>query len=178
MSDLVWSPSAERVASAQITAFTNWLRSKRGLEFDNYETLWRWSTSELEPFWSAVWEYFGIVARKRYTRVLSNDDMPYTRWFEGAELNFVDQVFRHRTLRSPALIYESEWGLTGEMSWTELERQVAAMANTFRALDVRPGDRVVGYLPNIPQTVVGFLAAASIGAIWSVCAPDMGPLGV
>lgn len=178
MSEVVWSPSAERIASAQITAFTNWLRSKRGLEFENYEALWCWSTSEPEAFWSAVWEHFGIVARKPYTRVRSKHDMPDTRWFAGAELNFVDQVFRHRALQSPALIYESEGGLTREMSWAELERQVAALAHTLRALGVVPGERVVGYLPNIPQTVIAFLAAASVGAIWSVCAPDMGPLSV
>jgi len=174
----IWMPSPERIATARITAFTNWLRAERGLAFQDYEALWSWSTSEPEAFWSGVWEHFGVIARKPHTRVCSDDEMPQTRWFEGAELNFVDQVFRHRNLQTPALIYESEAGPAGELDWAELERRVAALAHTLRELGVVRGDRVAAYLPNIPQTVIAFLAVASIGAIWSVCAPDLGPVSV
>lgn len=174
----IWTPSPERIASARVTSFTNWLRLRRNLKFTTYEDLWRWSISETEAFWSAVWEHFGIVCRSPYSRVRSPDGMPATRWFDGAELNFVDQVFRHRTLMSPALLYESEASGSGTVSWPELERQVGALAKTLRRLGVQRGDRVVGYLPNVPQTIIAFLASASIGAIWSVCAPDMGPVSV
>lgn len=174
----VWTPAPERVEAARISAFTRWLRQKHGLEFADYESLWSWSTREPEAFWAAVWDHFGVVARSPYTRVRSAEGMPGTRWFEGAQLNLVDQVFRHRHLASPALIYEGETGLAGELSWPELERQVAALARSLRALGVTRGDRVAAYLPNIPHTVVAFLAVASLGAIWSVCAPDMGPVSV
>lgn len=174
----IWSPTAERRQAAQITLFRAWLRDVRGVTFDDYEALWSWSVSEPEAFWSSVWDYFGIVASKPYVRVRSPDDMPGTRWFEGAELNFVDQVFRHRSRPGAALIHQSEAGAVGEVSWAELERQVSALAHTLRGFGVVRGDRVVGYLPNIPHAVVAFLATASIGAIWSICAPDIGPVSV
>ena len=174
----LWQPSAERIADAQITHFLNWLGTSRKLVFADYEALWSWSVEHQEAFWAAVWDYFGIIARRPYQSVRSDAAMPMTRWFEGAELNFVDQIFRHRALPGPALMYESEAAGRGEISWPELERQVAALADTLRRLGVTRGDRVIGYLGNIPQTVVGLLASASVGAIWSVTAPDMGPLSV
>ncbi|WP_161814296.1 acetoacetate--CoA ligase [Steroidobacter agaridevorans] len=176
--ELAWEPSAERIASSRISAFTAWLAERRGQRFDSYEALWRWSVERQEDFWAAIWEYFAVVAERGYDSVLSNSSMPGVRWFEGARLNFVDQIFRHRELASPAIIFESEAGGRGEISWKELEQQVAAVARTLRELGVKPGDRVVGYLPNIPQTVIAFLGAASIGAIWSVVSPDMGPVSV
>ena len=174
----VWTPSAERTASARITEFTAWLRSRRGIDFADYESLWRWSVQEPEAFWSAVWEHFGIVARRPYRSVLTAAEMPNARWFDGAELNFVDQVFRHRALPGPAVVFESETGAGGELSWAELERQAGALAETLRRMGVQRGDRVVAYLPNVPQAVIAMLATASVGAIWSICAPDMGPVSV
>ena len=174
----LWEPSSLRKAAARITDFERWLNKHRGLCFSCYDDLWQWSVEDQENFWSAVWEYFDIVVRTPYKQVLPDAVMPGATWFSGVELNFVDQVFRHASPASPAITYESEAGGTGEISWAELQRQVASLAQALRKSGIRQGDRVVAYLPNIPHTVIAFLAAASIGAVWSVCAPDMGPISV
>ena len=174
----LWEPSSLRKAAARITDFERWLNKHRGLCFSCYDDLWQWSVEDQENFWSAVWEYFDIVVRTPYKQVLPDAVMPGATWFSGVELNFVDQVFRNASPASPAITYESEAGGTGEISWAELQRQVASLAQALRKSGIRQGDRVVAYLPNIPHTVIAFLAAASIGAVWSVCAPDMGPIGV
>ena len=173
-----WTPSPERIARSRMTAFTDWLERQRGRRFADYESLWRWSTEQPQEFWTAAWEFLGLRIRRPWTQVMSADPMPHTRWFVGAELNFVDQVFAHRDLPGPALIFDSESRGQGEISWAELERQVAALAASLTRLGVGPGDRVVAYLPNVPEAVVGFLATASLGAIWSVSAPDLGPVSV
>lgn len=151
-----------------------WLRQERGRDFPDYDSLWRWSVSDLEGFWAAAWEYFDIKAYKPYAKVLERREMPGAKWFSGAELNFVDQVFRHKTSTKPAILYASETQPLKNMSWAELHAQVGAVAAHLRALGVKRGDRVVAYAPNTPETIVAFLAVASIGAIWSVCSPDMG----
>ena len=174
----LWRPSAERVARARITDFLAWLRAERSLAFADYESLWRWSVDDLEAFWSAVWQYFDIRASVPYERVLGARSMPGAEWFPGARLNAIDQVFRHVTDARPAIITGNEAGTIGELSWRELQRQVGALAASLRALGVRPGDRVVAILPNVPQTVIAFFACASVGAVWSVCSPDMGPVAV
>lgn len=174
----LWEPGKERVAAARVTAFLAWLEASRALRFADYESLWRWSVESPEAFWDAVWQYFGVIASRPYSRVLSSTKMLEARWFEGAELNFVDQVFRYADLTTAAIIFESEAGGAGELSWPEFQRQVQALAATLRDMGVVRGDRVAAYLPNIPQTIVSFLAVASIGAVWSVCGPDLGQLGV
>lgn len=176
--ELLWAPSEARKRSAHISAYTAWLAQDTGLEFVRYDDLWQWSVDHLEDFWASIWRYFDVASTRPYTRVLSHARMPGARWFEGARINFVDQVFRHRALTAPAIVFESEAAGQGEMSWGELEQQVAALAETLRALGDDPGDRVAAYLPNVPQAVVAFLAVASIGAIWSVCAPEMGQVSV
>jgi acetoacetyl-CoA synthetase len=176
--EAAWCPSPERIARARLTAFTDWLASKRGLQFPHYESLWRWSTDQPQEFWAAAWEFIGLRASRPWTQVMSADPMPHTRWFVDAELNFVDQVFAHRGLVGAALIYDSEAKGKGEVTWPQLERQVAALAATLVRMGVGPGDRVVAYLPNVPEAVIGFLATASLGAIWSISAPDLGPISV
>lgn len=173
----LWRPSPERKAQALVTAFEGWLQRERGLLFDGYEDLWRWSVDEPEAFWSAILGFFDLPMTAPPVRMLDGD-MPRARWFEGARLNFVDQALRHTGLATPAIVYESEAGGTGEVPWETLRHQVGAVASALRGLGVQPGDRVAGYLPNIPQAVVAFLAAASLGAVWSLCAPDMGPVSV
>lgn len=174
----VWTPTEAHIRNANITAYRQWLEQTRGLSFDSYEALWEWSTTEIEAFWESVWEYFDIRSRTPYTSVLSERKMPGAHWFSGATVNYVDQVFRHATAERPAIVFRSEDGRNAEISWAELQRQVAALADSLRRLGVQRGDRVVAYLPNIPETVVAFLASASIGAIWSVCSPDMGTVSV
>ena len=174
----LWRPSPKRVERARITAFLAWLARERGLTFPDYESLWRWSVTDLEGFWSAVWHFFEIRASAPYERVLGRRSMPGVAWFPGARLNVVEQVFRHATAERAAIVAGNETGALEEISWRELERQVSSLAAALRGLGVVPGDRLVAILPNIPQTIVAFLACASVGAVWSVCSPDMGPVAV
>ena len=173
-----WQPSAETVRAARITAFAEWLAAERGLRFPNYDALWRWSVTDLEGFWGAIWDWFAIPAASPPMRVLADARMPGARWFPGATLNYVDQVFRHVTDRRPAIVARNEAGVDRELSWAELQRQTGALAATLRGMGVGRGDRVVAYLPNVPETIVAFLAVASLGAIWSACSPDMGRIAV
>jgi acetoacetyl-CoA synthetase len=171
---LLWSPTAERIERSKLHRFMTWLREERGRDFKDYDSLWRWSVSDLEGFWAAVWDHFELKSYKPYDKVLAKREMPGAQWFTGAELNFVDQVFRHETTARPAILYSSETQPLKQMTWGDLRAQVGAMAAHLRSLGVKRGDRVVAYAPNTPETMVAFLAVASIGAIWSVCSPDMG----
>ncbi|WP_233871508.1 acetoacetate--CoA ligase [Paraburkholderia adhaesiva] len=173
-----WTPSPETVARARVIEFTQWLANERDLSFNDYDALWRWSVDDIDAFWSAIWDWAGIASDTPRGKALADAAMPGARWFPGVQLNYVAQVFRHATPAWPAIVHRNEAGRDGEMSWAELERQVAALAATLRGMGVQRGDRVVAFMPNIPQTVVAFLATASVGAIWSVCAPDMGRLAV
>ena len=174
----LWHASPERVERAHITAFLRWLERERGLTFADYESLWQWSVNDLEGFWGALWHFLDIRASRPYVKVLGAREMPGAQWFVGARLNLVDQVFRHVTESRPAILAGNERGELREVSWTELRSQVASLAGALRELGVVPGDRIVAILPNVPETIVAFLACASVGAIWSVCSPDMGPLAV
>ena len=162
----------------QIRLYQNWLRETRGLSFADYDALWRWSTSDLDAFWQSIWEYFDLQSPTPHSAVLASNTMPGAQWFPGAQVNYVQQVLRHvqpaHAAGMPAVISRNEQGLQRELSWPELQRQVAALALHLRARGVVKGDRVAAYLPNIPEAMVAFLACASLGAIWSICAPDMG----
>ena len=174
---LLWQPNEDRLAKAKITAYMAWL-AQRGQHFSNYEELWQWSVDDLSAFWQSIWEYFDVKSSQAYQQVLANEAMPGAAWFEGAKLNFAEQIFRFNTqglaANKIAIIAESETRDRVEMTWGQLHTQITAVANTLRAMGVQPGDRVVAYLPNIPETVVVFYACASLGAIWSSCSPDMG----
>ena len=185
MSEIIWRPSPERVRDAQLTAYRTWLEQTRGLSFDGYESLWQWSIDSLEDFWQSIWDYFEITSPTPYTRVLDRRVMPGAKWFEGATLNYTAELFRNGRYGSaedkstrPAIVFRNEIGDQPDVSWPELERRVASLAASLVAAGIVAGDRVVAYLPNVPETIVALLAVASIGAVWSVCAPDMGPVGV
>jgi acetoacetyl-CoA synthetase len=178
MENPAWRPSAATIRAAKITAFMDWLAAERGMKFADYDALWHWSVDDLEGFWGAVWDYFAIPAATPRTRVLGDARMPGAQWFPGVTLNYVDQVFRHATTARPAIVSRNEAGVDRELGWAELQRQVGALAASLRGMGVQRGDRVVAYLPNIPETVVAFLAVASLGAIWSACSPDMGRIAV
>ena len=162
----------------QIRRYQDWLQAQHGLRFDDYDALWRWSTTDLDAFWQSVWDYFDLQSPTPHRAVLAKNVMPGAQWFPGAQVNYARQVLRHvdaaQAAGQPALIGRNERGERRELSWPALRRQVAALALHMRAQGVRPGDRVAAYLPNIPETIVAFLACASIGAVWSLCAPDMG----
>jgi acetoacetyl-CoA synthetase len=171
---IVWEPSAERVASATITRYREWLNETRGLELASYGDLWQWSVDELEEFWASIWEFFAVEASAPYVRVLTSRQMPGAEWFPGARLSYAQHVFRDRDPAEVAIRHASELRPLGEWTWGELRAHAGAVAGALRAAGVEAGDRVVAYLPNIPETIAAFLGCASIGATWSSCAPEFG----
>jgi len=174
----LWEPPAGLVERARMTEYMRWLAAERGLDFDGYHDLWRWSVSDLEGFWSSIWDFFGVRADGEYERVLSSHEMPGARWFEGTRLNYAEHVFAGKDDAEPAILHASELRELSELSWGELRARVAAVAAGLRELGVERGDRVVAYMPNIPEAIVAFLASASLGAVWSSCSPDFGPASV
>ncbi|CAM4065498.1 acetoacetate--CoA ligase [Paracidovorax anthurii] len=166
----------------QLRLYQNWLERHRGLAFEDYHALWRWSVTDLDAFWQSVWDYFGLESPTPHTAVLARNAMPGAEWFPGAQVNYARQALRHadaaHAAGQPAIISRNERGRHREIAWPELRRQVAALALHLRAQGVGPGDRVAACLPNIPEALVALLATASLGAIWSVCAPDMGTAAV
>ncbi len=176
--EAIWRPSEERIASARITDYAKWLERERGLSFASYERMWQWSTSDLEGFWRSLWDYFDLRSTQPPVSVLARREMPGAQWFPEVRMNYAAQVLRHAKSERPAIVFGNERGDRVELSWRDLERQVGALAAALRELGVGQGDRVVAYCPNIAQTVVAFLATASLGAVWSVCSPDMGPVAV
>lgn len=172
---LLWQPAAAFQAATVLSRFIRWLEREKGLSFAGYHDLWAWSTREIAPFWAAVWEFFGVRASRPYESVLARRTMPGACWFPGARLNYAENALtRHPQPDRPAIIFRSERTGTVAVSRADLTRQVAAVAAALREMGVTPGDRVVAYLPNIPEAVVAFLACASIGAVWSACSPDFG----
>ena len=162
----------------QIRLYQAWLRDQRGLAFDSYDALWRWSTTDLDAFWQSLWDYFNIQSPTPHTAVLARNTMPGALWFPGAQVNYARQALRHvdaaHAAGQPAIISRNEKGQHRELSWPELRRQVASLALHLKAHGVQPGDRVAAYLPNVPEAMIAFLATVSIGGVWSICAPDMG----
>lgn len=158
----------------QLAAFAKEASSRFGIRPENYADLHRWSIEHPEQFWALVWELDGVVAERPFDEVLTAEEMPNHRWFAGARLNYVDQVLRHQGLPGAAVVSISEDGERSELSWAELRDQVLAFAATLRDLGVGEGDRVVGYLPNGQETIVAFLGAAAVGAVWAGVAPDYG----
>jgi len=161
----------------QLTLFREWLHRERGLAFADYASMWAWSTTDLDDFWRSVWTYHGVESPTPFGSVVSGD-MPTATWFEGAEVNYARHVFSHveraEAAGQPAIIAENESGQTIELGWTTLRRRSASLALELRRQGVGRGDRVAAYLPNVPEAVVAMLACASIGAIWTLCSPDMG----
>lgn len=165
-----WEPTPEGIEAAQITDFARFVESRVGISAPDYQSLWQWSVDDPAAFWGALWDYFDLGERPE--QVLSGDEMPDVRWFPGSRLNYVGQIARQARSDRPAILTVAEGGAVTELSWAELLRRTAAFANTLRSLGVQPGDRVAGYLPNIAEAIIAFLATASIGAIWSACGQD------
>jgi acetoacetyl-CoA synthetase len=174
----IWTPTPGFAEASRMAEYLRWLAARRGRPFGSYDELWHWSVEDLAGFWQSIWDFFDLRSEAPIASVLSEPRMPGARWFEGGRLNYAQQVFRHARAGAPAIRHAGEAQTLAEMSWSELQRQVASVAAALRAMGVAPGDRVAAYLPNVPQTVVAFLAAASVGAVWSVCAPEMGPVAV
>ena len=175
---MLWEPSAELVERSRLSEFMRWLTRERRLAFDGYHELWQWSVDDLDGFWSAIWEFFGVQADGDPSPVLASREMPGARWFPNTSLNYAEHVFAGKRDEKVAILHASELRELRRLRWGELRAQVAAVAAGLRELGVGRGDRVVAYMPNIPEAVVAFLATASLGAVWSSCSPDFGPASV
>lgn len=171
---VLWRPDANFIKKSNLQRYTWWLEVTYGLKFKDYHELWAWSKDNLSLFWKSIWDYFAIKSYSEYSEVVQYKQMPDVSWFAGATLNYSEHIFRQRSPHRPALCFKSERHDLQIISWEELEWQVRAVATYMKNWGIGPGDRVVAYLPNIPQTIVCFLAANSLGAIWSCCSPDFG----
>ena len=176
MSDqsVLWRPTPESIRQSKLKQFEEWLVSRHNLQFGNYQEMWRWSVENPGFFWECCWNYFNIISDTPYQAALQGNEMPFVRWFEGARLNYAEHIFRQRNSTHPALIFQSEQQATREIGWQDLERQVGRLQQFLIRQGITEGDRVVAYLPNIPEAIVAFLAVNSIGAVWSCCSPDFG----
>jgi len=173
--DVLWRPPPDARERFEIGSYLGWLSAERGLDFDGYDALWRWSVTDLDGFWGSIWDYFGVRASVPYERVLGSGEMPGAEWFPGARLNFAEHmVGRDDDLDALAVVARSQSRESLELTFGELRDQVARARAGLRRLGVGPGDRVVAYLPNIPETLVAFLASASLGTIWATCPPEFG----
>ena len=174
---ILWSPSQAQIEQTALFKFMNWVRANRGVPVRDYNELHAWSVDHMEDFWSSVWTYFDVMSGTPFDKVLSDRTMPGTRWFEGSLTNYAEHCLRgarYGAADRPAVIGFSEAGHRSTLSWDDLIRQVEQLATSMRRLGVVSGDRVVSYMPTVPETVVAFLATASIGAIWASAAPEFG----
>ena len=178
--DVIWRPTPESIAGARITAYLRWLATERGLRFETYADLWRWSVDDLDAFWASIWDFFRIRASGSRTPVLATDAMPGADWSPRSQLNYAEHALAVRDDRVAMIARSETRGLdrTMRITYAELAAQVAAVRAGLVRHGVRRGDRVVAYMPNIPETVVGLLAAASLGATWASCSPDFGTRAV
>jgi acetoacetyl-CoA synthetase len=176
---VLWEPSAEQIEHATITRFGRWVAETRGVDVaDDYHALWRWSVEDVDAFWAAIWEFFDVQSETGYERVLGKREMPGAEWFPGATVSYARHIFRGRDDGDVAIRHASELRELGEWTWGDLRRTTAEIAAGLRSLGVEKGDRVVAYIPNIPEAVAALLACASIGATWSSCSPDFGARSV
>ncbi|RKQ33231.1 acetoacetate--CoA ligase [Oceanobacillus halophilus] len=175
---LLWEPRDNQKQNSNLYKYMNWLESEMNLTFNDYQSLWKWSTDYIEDFWESIWNYFEIQANQPYKNVLTSYQMPGTKWFPEATINYTEHIFRNRQEGQTAIIHTSELRPTSEITWKQLYRETAAMQKTLVNLGVTKGDRVVAYTANIYETVVAFLATASLGAIWSSASPDFGTQSV
>jgi acetoacetyl-CoA synthetase len=171
---ILWEPSEELKAGSRLAEYMRWLRGERDVAVETYDELWRWSVDEPEEFWASIWDHFDVRAADPYDSVLGSRAMPGANWFPGARLSYAEHVFRDRDDHAVAIRHASELRGPSELTWGDLRSLTARIAGGLRDLGVGPGDRVVAYLPNIPEALAAFYACASIGAVWSSCSPDFG----
>ena len=178
MTDTLWRPAAARIERSALREYLNWLERREGRPFGDHDALWAWSVEDLDRFWTSLAEYYDVAFSAPWTQVRTADPMPHTRWFTGARLNWAQHILRNGADDAIALLCVREGGEPArEITFATLRRSVAAAAGWLRRSGVRPGDRVVAYLPNTEHAVIGALAAAAVGAVWACCSPDFGAEG-
>jgi acetoacetyl-CoA synthetase len=175
---VLWEPTEEVKKNANLTAYMRWLSDRRDLEFQTYQELWQWSVADPAAFWETIWRYFEVIASRPPQTILEERKMPGARWFVGAELNYAENFFARMNDKRPAIVYRAEQGPLAEVGWEEIRHKTAALARSLKEMGVGRGDRVVAYMPNIPETIIALFAVASLGAIWSSCSPDFGSRSV
>ena len=175
--ELLWTPGSAFAERSQVARFIDWLRTERGLSFADYEALRLWSVTEIEAFWGAVWAYFDVMSDTPPRQVLDRRVMPGAKWFQGARVNYAEHLLRYEAKAAPGetvIHHLTESRPLAQMSWQELGRQVRVLATRLRALGIKPGDRIVSYMPNVPETTVAMIATMAVGAVWSSAAPEFG----
>ena len=178
MGKLLWKPSEERARNSNMYRFMLFVNERRDQNFTNYDGLYEWSVNNIPAFWADVWDFVGIRSSRGYDHVIDDErKMPGAKWFSGARLNFAENLLRFHD-DSVALIFQGEDHPVRKMTYAELYDEVARLAKSLRDFGVGPGDRVAGFMPNMPETVAAMLAATSLGAVWSSCSPDFGIKGV
>lgn len=170
----LWNPDSEFIESSNLKKFEAWLNKKEGLIFRNYFELWKWSIDDVESFWKNIWEYFDIISYSDFSSVLSNDKMPEAKWFQGATLNYTQHIFRNRNNNNPALYFKNEVSPLVSISWKEIEERAANLQAFMLAQGIKKGDCIAGYVPNIPEAIVIFMAASSMGAVWTCASSEFG----
>ncbi|MEZ5032241.1 MAG: acetoacetate--CoA ligase [Saprospiraceae bacterium] len=170
----LWSPGSSFSENSNLMAFMRWLSVTHDLHFDDYNALWNWSVEDPQAFWSIFWSYIPVKAHSPYRQVWDSEQMPGTAWFPGSTLNYAEHMLRGAVPGQPAILFQSERHSLREVSWPELRQQVAALQQHFQRLGLTSGDRVVAFLPNIPEATACLMACASMGLVWSSCSPDFG----
>ncbi|MFH4963743.1 acetoacetate--CoA ligase [Gaetbulibacter sp. M235] len=170
----LWEGSKSFKSNSHLYDYQKWLKNRLGLNFNSYEDIWQWSVNNTSDFWKSIWDYFNVISYSNYDAVLTMTTMPDFKWFNGAKLNYSEHIFRYAHHNQPAIIFSNEQGDYLELSWKALKDKVASMASYLKSIGVGKGDCVVAFLPNVPEATISFLAANSIGAIWSSTSPDFG----
>jgi len=174
----VWTPSPERKARANLAAFSDLVATRHGQRFTDYPSLYDWSVREPAQFWTAIWDFCGVVAQTRGERALIDADrMPGAKWFPDARLNFAENMLRRRD-DHPAMVFRGENKIRRELTYRDVYDEVSRLSQALRGLGIQPGDRVAAVVSNMPEAIIGMLAASSVGAIWSSCSPDFGVQGI
>lgn len=171
---ILWEPSEEFIENSNLKNYESWLLDRKGLSFESYDGLWAWSNDQMEEFWLSLWEYFGIKSDGKFSKVVNSREMPGSKWFEGARLNYAEHIFERYSDDRPALLFKREDLPQKEIPWADLKTEVSRLRSYFKNIGIKKGDCIAGYLPNIPEAIISFLAANSLGAIWSCCSPDFG----
>jgi len=178
MAKMLWQPSEERIKNTNMYRFMGFINDRFDKDFTDYHSLYQWSVEDIPDFWSAVWDFVEIKASAPYDQVIEDvTRMPGAKWFSGARLNFAENLLRYRD-DQVALFFKGEDHDSTKMTYTELYDEVARVAKSLKEMGVRAGDRIAGFMPNMPETIIAMLAAASLGATWSSCSPDFGIKGV